>query len=304
MENRIRFALRDGVPVDVSEVESGLACNCVCAACGDRLQAKKGKKNVHHFAHDPSGGTVVCASAFETSIHIMAKEILKEDGSLLLPELVIERSADDQIGMRHTKEAQVEKASERSLESVELEKRLGDIRPDIVAYIDGAPVIVEVAVTHFASKDKKRKIRELSLPAIEIDLSSVDYSTAKVDLRDLIHSDETDKIWLSNPKAIEAKKNLEASLEAEIQRANDAYRRNARSPSNKASEPLPARKASALSRTKIHESESTEETRWFRCESCSCVFELPVSAAPASSLSVACPDCDHAVSTNPRRAWR
>ena len=226
-DNRIPFGLRDGVPVEVSEVESGLACACVCPACGHPLQARKGKKNVHHFAHDPSGGAVVCASAFETSIHLMAKEILKEDGSLMFPELTIKRSGEDQIGVQHTKEIQVEEGGEKTFDRVELEKRLGNIRPDIVAYVRGDPQLIEVAVTSFAQQEKKRKLRELGLPAIEIDLSTVDYSTTKADLRNLIHSDETSKTWLSNPKAIKAKRKLAASLDAEIQRANEAYRQNA-----------------------------------------------------------------------------
>lgn len=301
-ENRVRFGLLSGVPVDVSAVESGLACGCVCAACGHPLQAKKGKKNVHHFSHDPSGGVVVCASAFETSIHFMAKEILKEDGFLELPDLTIEDSAVDEVGTKHTLEIQVEESSDRHLQHVELEKRLGDIRPDIVAYSDGDPFIVEVAVTSFADDRKKEKIRKLGLSAVEIDLSSVDYSTTKTELRELIHSDETEKSWLSNPKAIAAKKTLKADLDAEIQRANAAYRRSARS--SQAPDALPVRRASALSRTKIHSTDTKEKTRWFRCESCCCVFELPLSVALPSARSVTCPDCGQSVSTDPRQTWR
>ena len=35
----------------VGEVESGIACECTCPACGGRLIAKKGTKMIHHFAH-------------------------------------------------------------------------------------------------------------------------------------------------------------------------------------------------------------------------------------------------------------
>ena len=286
-ERRFRFALRNGKTIDVSDVESGLACNCICSACGHPLQAKKGKKNVHHFAHDP-----------------MAKEILKEDGFLIFPALTIEQSADDQIGMRHTEEVQIETGGKKLFECVELEERLGDIRPDIVAYFEGGPLIIEVAVTSFAKRVKKRIIRDLGLPAIEIDLSSVDYSTTKSELRNLMHSDLTDKSWLSNPKAIEARKKLIASLQAKIQQINSAYRRNTRSSTEQASDALPVREAVTLSYTKIHPTDSAEDTRWFCCESCSSVFELPLSAVPASSRSVTCPDCDQAVSTDSRRAWQ
>jgi hypothetical protein len=173
----------------------------------------------------------------------MAKEILKEDGSLVFPELVIERSAEDQFGVLHTEEAPVSLTAEKSFQRVELEKRLEGIRPDIVAYVDGNPVIVEVAVTSFAQQEKKQKIRRLGLPAVEIDLSSVDYSTTKADLRDKIHLDSTKKEWLSNPKAIEVIRRVEASLAAEVKRANDAYRRNTRKKPSNTSNELPVRSA-------------------------------------------------------------
>lgn len=52
--NKIPFGLRDGRMVEVSEVESGLACRCVCPSCGQPLQARKGPIRTHYFAHDPS----------------------------------------------------------------------------------------------------------------------------------------------------------------------------------------------------------------------------------------------------------
>lgn len=40
-----------GEVVSIDDVPSGLKCNCICPNCHVRLIAKKGKKNVHHFAH-------------------------------------------------------------------------------------------------------------------------------------------------------------------------------------------------------------------------------------------------------------
>ena len=293
-ENRIPFGLRDGAPVEVSEVEFGLACSCVCPSCKRPLQARKGKIRSHYFAHDPSAGAFVCASAFETSIHPMAKEILKDDGSLVFPGLAIKRTAEDLTGKHHTKEIQIEEAGRQSFESVELEKRLDDIRPDIIAYIDGDPLAIEVAVTSFVRKEKKQKIRKLGLPAVEIDLSSVSYTTTKEELRNLINSESTKKVWLSNPKAIEAKRDLKANLEAEIQRINEAIRLSTRRSPVQAS-------LSSLRGRQIHTIESHGETRWFLCESCSDVFEMPLPADSPSIRNVTCPNCRCAVSTDPRR---
>ena len=39
---KMTYALKDGVITHISKVESGLACGCVCPACGEKLIAKKG----------------------------------------------------------------------------------------------------------------------------------------------------------------------------------------------------------------------------------------------------------------------
>jgi len=293
-ENRIPFGLRDGVLVEVSEVESGLACSCVCPSCGGPLQARKGKVRSHYFAHDPSGVEHECVSAFETSIHLMAKEILKEEGSLLLPELVLNRTAEDQFGMTHTEELLVEEASKSVFERVELEKRLHDIRPDIIAYTESGPLLVEVAVTSFSDKRKRRKIWELGLPAVEIDLSPVSYSTTKAELRNLIDAESTKKVWLSNPKAIKAKKDLQAKLDAAIQQANSTVR-------SSPFENTTRRRKTADESRQIHTAESSGETRWFVCEACRDVFELSIRDAPRSVRTVKCPNCDFDVSADPPR---
>jgi hypothetical protein len=67
-DNKIPFGLKNGILVSVSEVDSGLACGCVCPSCYKKLQAKKGKKVAHYFSHDPAEDTKECKSAFETAI--------------------------------------------------------------------------------------------------------------------------------------------------------------------------------------------------------------------------------------------
>lgn len=62
------FALsrKTGRMVDVTMVARGLACDCVCAHCGALLQAKKGRKNRHHFAHYVAGrATGLCGGGRE-----------------------------------------------------------------------------------------------------------------------------------------------------------------------------------------------------------------------------------------------
>lgn len=67
---------KNGDFVSVDEVPTGIACNCTCPACHEPLVAKNGgSKRVHHFAH-ASG--VDCGSAYESMLHIIAKQKIQD----------------------------------------------------------------------------------------------------------------------------------------------------------------------------------------------------------------------------------
>jgi hypothetical protein len=57
--------------------------------------------------------------------------------------------------------------------SVEAEKTVGDVRPDIIATVGNAILFVEVAVTHFVDAEKALTIGALGVATVEIDLSDV-----------------------------------------------------------------------------------------------------------------------------------
>lgn len=62
--------------VHIDEVSNGLACDCYCPSCRERLVARNGGvKRIHHFAH-ASG--VDCESAYETMLHQLAKLRVQE----------------------------------------------------------------------------------------------------------------------------------------------------------------------------------------------------------------------------------
>lgn len=42
---------KSGETMHISKVPSGQKCNCVCAACGQPFEARKGSIRRHHFAH-------------------------------------------------------------------------------------------------------------------------------------------------------------------------------------------------------------------------------------------------------------
>ncbi|HEY8781406.1 MAG TPA: competence protein CoiA family protein [Mucilaginibacter sp.] len=159
MDIRLPFGLQNGQLVDISSVESGLACNCVCPSCGQRLVAKKGDWNQHHFAHH---NNVECFGALETALHIYAKNILEEHRRIVLPAVYLDKSR-----------TLIFPSTEVTFEKVVLEKRPNNIIPDIIVFINGKPLLIEIAVTHFVDKFKEAKIFELGYSAIEINVKSL-----------------------------------------------------------------------------------------------------------------------------------
>ena len=81
------YALLDGKLVHISEVEKGKNCNCICPSCRKPLIAKKGKKKAHHFCH-PQNET--CEYAYETALHMLAKEILCNCRRFVLPSVKVD----------------------------------------------------------------------------------------------------------------------------------------------------------------------------------------------------------------------
>ena len=297
--NRIPFGLKNDRMVDVSAVESGLACGCICPSCKRDLQANKGKVVSHYFSHDPSAETRVCESAFETSIHLMAKQILSEESYSMLPGLTISLSKPDLTGKSHKEKIVVEAAAEKVFEGVELEKRLEGIRPDIISYTGGKPLLIEVAVTSFADSKKKQIIRSLGLPAIEIDLSSVGYATTKEELRKLVVSSAKNKHWLSNPKAVDAKKELNVRLDEKIRLINEGNKGRGSTPRKQVNHTFG--QVPEIPRSEPREKDGIMQynPRWFVCEACSHLFNVPLRDAPYSIETIPCPECDYAVSAKP-----
>jgi len=79
----LQWGERNGLLHHIDEVENGMSCNCICSYCGNPLVAKNnGLIKVHHFAH-LSG--VECAKAVESAVHKLAKQVLSNAKTLMLP---------------------------------------------------------------------------------------------------------------------------------------------------------------------------------------------------------------------------
>jgi hypothetical protein len=203
---KLTLGLREGVLVDVANAERGLACACVCPSCKERLVARKGKITRHHFAHQRG---VQCDKAVETALHFAAKEILAVNREILLPAVYIRFSS-------HRDPVVLAEEGNFVLDEVRLERRTGDIIPDVLAFCRGIPLMVEIRVTHAVDSAKLQKIRAMGISAVEIDLSGPCFNLSRDTLTDFIVRQTANKTWLFNAKAEEYKRQFMQTAEKKM----------------------------------------------------------------------------------------
>lgn len=191
-EGRLTYGLREGILVSVLDVPRGKACACVCPACGDALVAKRGTVVQPHFAH-ASGSE--CSAALETALHLGAKQILAERRQIVLPAV--------KVSFYSTEREPITLAEERlyELEGVVLERRAGNVIPDVLAMIRGRPVAIEILVTHAVDVPKLQQLRRQGLSTVEIDLSAAARTVEMNELAALVVDGGPHKRWVFNDAA-------------------------------------------------------------------------------------------------------
>jgi len=163
------YGQKDGKLLIASEVERGLACNCVCPACGHKLQSHQGKQRNPYFSHYRGSD---CGAGYETALHLLAKDILLEDKKLLLPELKVTSDISIAItGTRLEEEVLVKPWKIIEVDSVMLEKRTGKIIPDVIIEKNNRVLLVEIKVAHGIDSEKLAYIKSENLNVIEYDFS-------------------------------------------------------------------------------------------------------------------------------------
>lgn len=197
----------DGSLVHISEAARGLACDCICPACGRTLIARKGTIKVEHFGHYGKGSG--CGRNAETNAHSWAKEVLEREKCILLPAVAA------RVG-REVLETHMPQLF--TFASAELEKTMDDIVPDVILTTHaGKKLLVEVLVTHACGPEKIAKLKNRGLATVEVDLSALRKSSD----RDLIEAAlirNAPRDWLYNSKQENAEEKLRALI---AQRAAD-----------------------------------------------------------------------------------
>lgn len=192
---RIPFAWSDRLHrmVSPTEVDRGWECGCTCKGCGARVQARQGAKNRHHFAHL---GDAECSGGLETSIHFTAKQIIEAEKKLWLPAAIA-----FPFYPHNMRPIRAVKSQMLTVERVEVEASLNDIRPDLVLWKKERPLAVEIEVTHPVDEPKAQTYESMGVSALAINLRAVARSMSIEELRTRLMSPSTDTRWVFNRMA-------------------------------------------------------------------------------------------------------
>lgn len=231
-----------GEIIDIESAKNGLACDCVCLCCNERVIARQGKINKGwSFAHE-SGAE--CAGALETALHKAAKDIIEKESVIyigeyhayyenveLLHEYEMEKfysefkksnpkskiSKIEYFSSSEIKE-QLELAQKRctlqrlTLTDVEKEKKAeGSVRvPDVTATYKKSKIYIEIVVTNECDQAKIEDLKLLGVPTFQIDISELRKKELSLnDIRDAIVnpseklSISVKRKWIVKPKYIQ-----------------------------------------------------------------------------------------------------
>jgi hypothetical protein len=189
MELKLPFGMKNGKLVQVSEIESGLKCNCNCPACNHPLVARKGNKTIHHFAHHKRSD---CQYSLETSLHIASKNIIESSGYIILPKL--------KDNIFHIRQVELSSQTKLVFDKIYLEKKFNDFVPDIIIEKNKRLLCIEIYVTHQVDEQKIQKLKNSKISTIEIDLSKNERQIDFEILKELVVDSVENKKWLFNVK--------------------------------------------------------------------------------------------------------
>ncbi|MCS4089072.1 hypothetical protein [Rhizobium sp. BK176] len=175
-------------PVPISAVPSGRKCGCICPICYGGMVARKGTVRTHSFAHQADAHGLGCAHAAESILHRLAKAVIERKREIR----VADTQVRDELGPLTIVQGKMV-----HFDRVELEKRTGEVIPDVVCSAGRRKLHVEFKVTHGCSAEKLSKLAGLDVAVMEVDLS--EYRHFKLKELDFIILDEAPRTMLLSP---------------------------------------------------------------------------------------------------------
>lgn len=198
---KLPFGLnKNNALVHVTDVERGKSCNCFCPDCKSPLIASKGTKKQPHFKHAVDNN---CEGGLESAIHLAAKQIIREKKQISLSAFILKRSVKDSKNIRYVEEKTViKRGTIVQFDSIIEEAELHGMRVDILAKKGMTRLIIEIFYRHKVDTQKRQKIVDANISAIEIDLSDL--------TSDDVRNWQAFELSLNDPKRVEWLHNAKA----------------------------------------------------------------------------------------------
>jgi len=138
-------------------------------------------------------------SPIETTLHLAAKDVLARRRKIVLPAVEIKFPYDKFVDYNFSHK-RVTLAPEQlyQLDSVELEHRVSEIISDVLAKIRNRSLLIEIRVTHKVDERKLKKIQDLNMSCLEVDLSNMSRNFSEEDIEKWIVEGSPHKHWIHN----------------------------------------------------------------------------------------------------------
>ncbi len=184
----IPFGLKYDKYHDISEVERGRACGCVCPSCKQNLVAKKGpnpEKMIHHFAHDKKskeeqGSAIECEYSFCVVARLVIKQCFREltHFEITLPEWELTLAKRDKFDREVSVTGFITQSHLVTIEDFEVEPLAPYSELDILCRINGYPIGL-----HFSYQGRQNvgfgSCKSVSI--VDIDLEPLQFLYAQFD---------------------------------------------------------------------------------------------------------------------------
>ena len=168
----------DGGMVYVDDVPNGLACNCICPHCKERLLARHGTERAHHFAHFSKNRQAKLEICYMVILYKLAEQIILKKKRIHAPSYYGIFKEDDLF----FEDVKVDCSYERK-----------DKQPDVIATThDGKQYLIEFIFQY--KVQHKKSIDYKNMSCLEIDLSGQKLET----LEDFLLNSSADRKWVNN----------------------------------------------------------------------------------------------------------
>lgn len=225
----------------VREVPKGIPCQCVCPCCKKPLVARKGHIRTHHFAHAP--GVTPCLGGPETALHQMAKQIVAEAASIVLPAMSVREPEHLEPGQSKACEAVACPAETMCIRQSRVEATEHRFRPDVGVSDGEKEIWIEIRVAHRVSHHKQEQLRGQGTACLEIDIRNT--PTRRVDedrLQRTLVENVDRKMWIAHRGEPAARERAQSEWIRKKNERHDRARQkqtSARKPVRRFEEPTP-----------------------------------------------------------------